>query len=53
MALKLAGYDDITIKKLGRWSSDTYLQYIQSQIGNLTAGVAMDMARDLRLHVVA
>ena len=52
MALKLAGYDDDTIKKLGRWSSDTYLTYIQTQIGNLTAGVASAMATRLDLRVV-
>ena len=45
MALKLAGYDEATIKKLGRWSSDTYLVYIQSQIANLTSGLARAMAR--------
>ena len=45
MALKLAGYDHDMIRKLGRWNSDTYLHYIQSQIGELTAGVARSMAR--------
>jgi len=45
MALKLAGYDHDMIRKLGRWNSDTYLRYIQSQIGSLTAGVARSMAR--------
>jgi hypothetical protein len=53
MALKLNGYDETTIKKLGRWSSDTYLKYIQTQIGALTAGVASAMARPLRFHNVA
>ena len=45
MALKLAGYDHDMIRKLGRWNSDTYLLYIQTQIGSLTAGVARSMAR--------
>jgi len=45
MVLKLAGYDHDMIRKLGRWNSDTYLRYIQSQIGSLTAGVARSMAR--------
>ena len=53
MALKLAGYDNDMIKKLGRWSSDTYLTYIHSQIGELTANVATRMARVLRFHNVA
>ena len=46
--LKLNGYDSDMIKKLGRWRSDTYLRYIQSQIANLTAGVSKAMARLLR-----
>jgi hypothetical protein len=54
MHLKLAGYDHDIIKKLGRWSSDTYLLYIQTQIGQLTAGVAQRMAAiNLRFHIVA
>jgi integrase len=52
MRLKLAGYDDDIIKKLGRWTSNTYLRYIQTQIGNLTAGIATNMARLLRFHHV-
>jgi hypothetical protein len=50
--LKLARYDDDMVKKLGRWSSNTYLRYIQSQINQLTTGVATNMARILRFHNV-
>jgi hypothetical protein len=50
--LKLAGYDDDMVKKLGRWSSNTYLRYIQSQIAQLTMGVATSMARILQFHNV-
>jgi integrase len=53
MHLKLAGYDNDIIQKLGRWSSNTYLVYIQTQIGQLTAGVAQRMAAvSLRFHIV-
>lgn len=52
IALKLAGYDSDTIKKLGRWSSNTYLVYIQTQIAQLTQGIAENMRRPLRWHVV-
>ena len=52
MNLKLDGQDHDMIKKLGRWSSDTYLKYIQSQIGELTAGIATRMARPMRFHYV-
>jgi hypothetical protein len=52
MRLKLAIYDDDIVKKQSRWSSTTYLHYIQTQIGNLTAGIATNMARVLRFHHV-
>jgi hypothetical protein len=44
MALKLANYDEALIKKIGRWSSDTWLTYIHSQIACLTTGIAERMA---------
>jgi hypothetical protein len=54
MHLKLAGYDNDIIQKLGSWSSNTYLHYIQTQIGQLTAGVAQRMAAvSLQFHIVA
>ena len=53
MRLKLAGYDKLTIKKLGRWSSDTYLVYIQSQIGNLNAGIAQQTAIPVSFRMIA
>ena len=52
MALKLAGHDDATIKKLGRWSSNTYLIYIQTQVAQLSHGIATSMARRLDFHNV-
>jgi len=51
--LKLCGCDELTIMKLGRWSSNTYLRYIQTQIGELTQGLATKMARILRFHNVS
>jgi integrase len=44
MALKLAGQDEATIKKLGRWSSTTWMKYIHAQIATLTAGLSEQMA---------
>ena len=52
MALKLAGCDDTMIRKLGRWSSDTFLIYIRDQIANLTTGVATAMSHMLTYHNV-
>ena len=43
--LKLAGEDDGIIKKLGRWSGETYAKYIQPHIGPITGGCAARMAR--------
>ena len=52
--LKLCGYDHAYIQKLGRWSSDTYLTYIQSQIGELFSGIAYKMASTLRdVHIIS
>lgn len=50
--LKLCGCDHDIIKKFGRWSSDTCLRYIQTQIGELTSGIAANMARLIRFHHV-
>ena len=44
MALKLHGYSDTTIKKFGRWSSLTFLEYIHNQIAHLSNGVAASMS---------
>ena len=52
VALKLAGFDGDVIKKLGRWSSNTYLIYIQNQIAQLTAGVSRQMGRRLKFYSV-
>ena len=44
MAMKLSGASDSTIMRVGRWTSLTYLTYIHTQIGALTAGVAWRMS---------
>ena len=43
MALKLHGYDDATIKKISRWTSLTFLQYIHNEIAHLSKGVSKKM----------
>jgi hypothetical protein len=45
MALRLNGYSDGEIMKIGRWRCATFLTYIHSQIGALNKGVATKMAR--------
>jgi integrase len=43
MAMKLNNIDAETIKKVGRWTSSTFLIYIHSQIAALNAGLAQRM----------
>ena len=50
--LKLMGCDSDLIKKLGRWSGNTYLHYIQNEVSHVMAGVSARMAVALRLHYV-
>ncbi len=52
MAMRLSGASDSTIMRVGRWSSLTYLTYIPSQIGALTAGVAWKMSTAFRFQNV-
>ena len=47
MALKLHKHSDTTIKKMGRWSSLTFLQYIHSQIAHLSEDISADMSMPL------
>ena len=44
MALKLHGYDDTTIMKMGRWTSLTFLQYIHNQIAHLAKDISKKMS---------
>jgi hypothetical protein len=44
MAMKLNGASDSTIMRVGRWTPLMYLTYIHSQIGSLTAGLAVKMS---------
>ena len=51
--LKISGYDHDMIQKMGRWRGETYLRYIQTQIGELTAGVATAMSKLRWFHNVS
>ncbi len=52
MAMKLSGASDSTIMRVGRWTPLTYLTYIHTQIGALTAGVAWRMSTAFTLQNV-
>ena len=47
MALKLHGFDDTTIMKMGRWTSLTFLQYIHTQIAHLATDISKKMSMPL------
>jgi hypothetical protein len=47
MALKLHGCSDSTIRKMGRWTSDTFLQYIHNQIAHLSHDLSDKMSTPL------
>jgi len=50
MALALAGESAITIMRVGRWTSTTYMTYIHSQIGALAKGLAWKMSQRHTFH---
>ncbi len=52
MAMKLSGASDSMIMRIGWWMSLTYLTYIHSQIGALSAGVALKMLRQFTFQNV-
>ena len=52
MALKLAGFPTDTIMRMGRWTSNTYMTYIHSQIGALAKGLAWRMSKHHTFHNV-
>jgi hypothetical protein len=52
MTMKLSGALDSTIMQVGQWSLLTYLTYIHSQIGALTAGLSKLMATQVRFQNV-
>ncbi len=45
MAMKLSGATDSTIMRIGKYTSLTYLTYIHTQIGALSAGEAWKMSQ--------
>ena len=53
MALKIWGFKDSTIRKFGRWSSDTWQMYIHSQISQLYEGVADKMSQHIPFKNIA
>lgn len=47
MAMHLNKVSSDTIRKMGRWSSDTFLMYIHEQISAFSAGISKKMATEI------
>ena len=50
MALHLNKVPTHTIRKMGRWSSDTFLDYIHEQIAVFSAGLSTAMGNTIFYH---
>ena len=53
LALKLHGYNDTTIMKMGHWMSLTFLQYIHNQIAHLLKDISQKISMPLPFFNVA
>jgi len=52
MAMYLNNVPHDTIRKLGRWKSDTFLLYIHEQISAFSKGVSTQMSKPIQFHNV-
>jgi hypothetical protein len=50
MALHLNNIPTHTIRKVGRWSSNTFLNYIHEQIAVFSAGLSTAMGKNILFH---
>jgi len=50
MAMHLNNVDRDTIRKMGRWSSDTFLMYIHEQISAFSSGISEKMSTEIGWH---
>ena len=47
------GHNDYTIRKFGRWTSDTWQMYIHGQIAKLSEGFAQNMSPPIAHQSIA
>ena len=52
MAMFLSGVSTIVIKRIGRWMSDAFLEYIREQVESFTFGVAQRMLDFEHFHTI-
>jgi len=53
MAMHLNGVDPNTIRKMGRWKSNTFLMYIHEQISAFATGVSLKMSNHVPFRHIA
>ena len=53
MTMHLNKVDHNTIKKMGRWSSDTSLMYIHEQIAAFSSGISTQMSNPIVFQNIA
>jgi hypothetical protein len=53
MAMHLNKIDVLTIQKMGRWKSDTFMCYIHDQISTFAAGLSKKMSNDIPFRHIA
>ena len=52
MAMFLSGVPTVIIIRIGRWSSEAYLEYIREQVESFTFGVSRKMVRFEHFHTL-
>ena len=52
MTMFLSGVSVIMIKRIGRWNSEAFLEYIREQVENFTHGVSMKMLMYENFHTI-
>jgi len=52
MAMFLSGISTIIIKRVGRWNSDAFLEYIREQVESFTFGVSQRMLAFEHFHTI-
>ena len=52
MAMFLSGISTIIIQRIGRWSSEAFLEYIRDQVETFTLGVSKKMLKFEHFHTL-
>ena len=50
--MHINGVPEVTIQKMGKWSSDTFLIYIWDQLFHFSVNIATSMSREFPMFTV-